>query len=117
MKELNHFTFESYNECDMTPTEIKKLRQQYPVLRKHFTSYQYLEVYRNNGEVVALVIDNCIIHTYRGEFSRSYANRLLKIKIIGLDENYMYIIVNNGLNKLKRLDISLPIKDKDLISE
>lgn len=117
MNKLNHITVESYYEGDMSPSEIKKLRERYPVLRKHFTSYQHLDVLRNSCEVVALVIDNCVIHTYRGEFTRSYANRLLKIKIIGWDENYLYIIVNNGLNRVKRLDISLPIRDESLVNE
>lgn len=117
MKKLNHITVENYYEGDLSPSEMKKLRERYPVLKKHFASYQHLEVYRNNCEVVALVIDECIIHTHRGEFSRSYANRLLKIKIVGWDENYLYIIVNNGLNRVKRLDISSPIKDESLVKE
>ncbi len=117
MNKLNHITVESYYEGDMSPSEIKKLRERYPVLRKHFTSYQHLDVFRRNGEVVALVIDECIIHTHKGEFTRSYANTLLKIRVQGWDDNYLYIIVNNGLNRVKRLDISLPIRDESLVNE
>lgn len=114
-KEL--ITVESYYEGDLSPSEEKKLRERFPVLKRHFTSYQHLDVFRRNGKVVALVVDGCIIHTHRGEFSRSYANRLLKISVKGWDDNYLYVVVANGLNKVKRLDISLPIEDDSLVNE
>lgn len=112
MKEQNNIIKESYYEGDLSPSEVKQLRDKYPALKKHFTSFQTLDVFKRNGEVVALRIDDCIIYTHQGEFTRIYANTLLKIRIKDWDSNYLYVVVADELNRvgvLKKLDISLPI--------
>lgn len=120
MKEQNNIIAKRYfsyfkDKDDLLPSEIKKLKERYTVLIRYFANFRYIDVVKRNDEVVALIIDECIIYTHRGIFMRWYANRLLKIDIQGWDNNYLYVIVANGLNKVKRLDISLPIKDDELI--
>lgn len=120
MKEQNNIIAKRYfsyvkDKDDLLPSEIKKLKERYTVLIRYFANFRYIDVVKRNDEVVALIIDECIIYTHRGIFMRWYANRLLKIDIQGWDNNYLYVVVANGLNKVKRLDISLPIKDDELI--
>jgi hypothetical protein len=115
MKEQDNVYVERHYKGDMSPSEVKKLGEKYPVLKKHFDSYQYLDVFKRDGEVVALRIDGCIIYTHEGEFYRIYANTLFKIRIQGGDSNYLYVVVPDEFNRigvLKKLDISLPIKDE-----
>lgn len=122
MREQNNIIAKRYfsyfkDKDDLLPSEIKKLKERYAVLIRYFANFRYIDVVKRNDEVVALIIDECIIYTHRGIFMRWYANRLLKIDIQGWDNNYLYVVVANGLNKVKRLDISLPLKDEELIKK
>lgn len=118
MKEQNNIIAKRYYKSDLSPSEVKQLRDKYPILKKHFINFQTLDVFKRNGEVVALRIDDSIIYTHEGEFTRIYANTLLKIRIQDWDSNYLYVVVADEFNRtgvLKKLDISLPIKDEELI--
>lgn len=99
-----------YDESKMTFNERQSLRARFPL---GFNSFQRVEVYTNKkGETLAVTIASSenqnphTILTAKGEFWRTYANQMLPLEIVGVDEQYLHVVVHNKYLTQKRLHLT-----------
>lgn len=100
----------TFNESQMYFEDIQELRKRYSQYLG-FRSFQRVEEYYRGDKLVAVTIAASearhphTIVTSRGEFYRIYANQMLPLEIVGVDNEYMHIVVHNNFLKQKRLHL------------